>query len=237
MYKALTAITIVAIKRAGVATELRGQGGVGAPQVMVPLLAPPLAPCCAPCLASPSTPTLLSPFPSRFSPPFARGFTLVEMLVVLLLGALLTATVLPAMQRVLEGSQYRTSRDAIVGRLGELSYEAFASGHSIVLTSSAGTDAAAPPASITAPPAAPVSGVALAPGGAAGAPLAPAQPAPPPRYPVDLPEGWAIEVKHPIRFAFNGICEGGELTLFPPGRPPERLTLAAPMCQPVGPAS
>ena len=66
----------------------------------------------------------------------SRGFTLIEVLVVLLLGALLTATVLPAMQRMLEAAQYKTARDAIVGRLGELGYEAFASGRSLVLASS-----------------------------------------------------------------------------------------------------
>jgi len=146
----------------------------------------------------------------------AGGFTLIEMLVVLLLGALLTATVLPAMQRMLEAAQYKTAHDAIVGRLGELAYEAFASGRSLVLTSS-GADALPAPAAAATPP-------------ARGADAAPA-PVPPQPYPVDLPEGWAIEVERPIRFAFNGICEGGVLTLRPLGRPPEKLTLAPPLCK------
>lgn len=142
----------------------------------------------------------------------ARGFTLIEMLVVLLLGALLTATVLPAMQRMLEAAQYKTARDAIVGRLGELAYEAFASGRSLVLTSSGA--ALAPPAATP------------------GAPGKGADAAPPP-YPLEVPEGWAIEVERPIRFAFNGICEGGTVTLRPPGRPPEKLVLAPPLCKAV----
>jgi prepilin-type N-terminal cleavage/methylation domain-containing protein len=149
----------------------------------------------------------------------ARGFTLIEMLVVLLLGALLTATVLPAMQRMLEAAQYKTTHDAIVGRLGELAYEAFASGRSLVLTSSAAgaQPAPAPPPTVLGTP----GGL----GSGAGA-------APPP-YPLDLPEGWAIEVERPIRFAFNGICEGGTLTLRAPGRAPEKLILAPPLCKAV----
>ena len=133
----------------------------------------------------------------------SRGFTLIEVLVVLLLGALLTATVLPAMQRMLEAAQYKTARDAIVGRLGELGYEAFASGRSLVLASSS------------------------------AAPAGQGASAAPPPYPLELPEGWAIEVERPIRFAFNGICEGGTLTLRAPGRPPEKLLLEPPLCKAV----
>lgn len=66
-----------------------------------------------------------------------RGFTLIEMLVVLLLVGLLTAVVLPSMERMARSSQMKTERDAIVGRLGELGYEAFLSGKSITLSSSA----------------------------------------------------------------------------------------------------
>ena len=135
------------------------------------------------------------------------GFTLIEMLVVLLLGALLTATVLPAMQRMHDAAQYKTARDALVGRLGELAYEAFASGRSVVLTSSG---AAATP----------------------GLPGKGGEEAQPP-YPVEVPEGWVIEVERPIKFAFNGICEGGTLTLRAPGRPPEKLLLEPPLCKAV----
>lgn len=129
------------------------------------------------------------------------------MLVVLLLGGLLTATVLPAMQRMLQGAQHKTTRDAIVGRIGELGYEAFASGRSIVLTGSAPQPAPATPAG--------------------------ANTQAPPPYPIDLPEGWAIEVEQPVRFAFNGICEGGTVTLRAPGHAPEKFTLAAPLCKAV----
>src|SRR3972149_7371846 len=66
-----------------------------------------------------------------------RGFTLIELLVVLFLVGLLTAVVLPSVERMARSSQLKTERDAIVGRLGELGYEAFLSGKSITLSSSA----------------------------------------------------------------------------------------------------
>ncbi len=65
-----------------------------------------------------------------------RGFTLIELLVVLFLVGLLTAVVIPSMERMARSSQLKTERDAILGRLGELGYEAFLSGKSITLSSS-----------------------------------------------------------------------------------------------------
>ena len=65
-----------------------------------------------------------------------RGFTLIELLVVLALVGLLTAVALPSMERMARSSQLKTERDAIVGRLGELGYEAFLSGKSITLSNS-----------------------------------------------------------------------------------------------------
>ena len=66
-----------------------------------------------------------------------RGFTLIELVVVMFLVGLLTAVVFPSIERMARSSQLKTERDAIVGRLGELGYEAFLSGKSITLSSSA----------------------------------------------------------------------------------------------------
>jgi len=65
-----------------------------------------------------------------------RGFTLIELLVVLFLVGLLTAVVFPSMERMARSSQLKAERDAIVGRLGELGYDAFLHGKSITLSSS-----------------------------------------------------------------------------------------------------
>lgn len=66
----------------------------------------------------------------------AKGFTLIELLVVLFLVGLLTSVVLPGMERMARSSQHKTERDAIIGRLEELGYEAFLTGRAIALTSS-----------------------------------------------------------------------------------------------------
>jgi len=57
-----------------------------------------------------------------------RGFTLIELLVVLFIVGMLTAVVFPSMERMARTSQLKTERDAILGRLGELGYEAYLSG-------------------------------------------------------------------------------------------------------------
>ena len=66
----------------------------------------------------------------------SSGFTLIELLVVLFLISMLTAVVLPDMERMARSSQYRAERESIIGRLGELGYEAFLTGKAITLTSS-----------------------------------------------------------------------------------------------------
>ncbi len=67
---------------------------------------------------------------------WALGFTLIELLVVLFLVGLLTSVVLPGMERMARSAQYKTERDAIIGRLEELGYEAFLTGKAIALASS-----------------------------------------------------------------------------------------------------
>lgn len=122
-----------------------------------------------------------------------RGFTLIELLVVLFLIGLLTAVVLPSVERMARGSQLKTEHDAIVGRLGELGYEAFLSGRSIVLSGSLSAVRAT--------------------------------------YPIDLPEGWELRVARPVVFAFNGICEGGEVILIAPNDSSEKFDLVPPSCE------
>lgn len=65
-----------------------------------------------------------------------RGFTLIELLVVLFLVGLLTAVVFPSMERMARTAQMKTERDTILGRLGELGYEAYLSGKTVTLSSS-----------------------------------------------------------------------------------------------------
>jgi prepilin-type N-terminal cleavage/methylation domain-containing protein len=151
----------------------------------------------------------------------AGGFTLVEMLVVLVLAGLLTGVVMPAMVRVVSNAQQRAQHDAITGRINELGYEAYASGRSIVLSDS--NKAARKAANNDSDPkvmdaAAPETTQANATG----------------EYPVELPEGWRIKMRKPVVWAFTGICDGGTLTLVAPDRSEERFELNAPFCKVAG---
>ncbi len=164
---------------------------------------------------------------------FAGGFTLLEMLVVLLLGSLLVGTVLPAMQRMHEAAQYKTTRDAIVGRLGELGYEAFASGRSLLLTSQTAETSNTDTTALVSPNINATTSRATERTSSSRFPAEAAEitQAVPEALVLSLPPGWAIEAQPPIRFAFTGICEGGTVVLYPPGRAPERLRLIAPLCK------
>lgn len=61
------------------------------------------------------------------------GFTLLEILVVLAIGALVIATVIPAMGRVVNAVTYDSELQDVVGQLDQLGFRAFTSGKPIVL--------------------------------------------------------------------------------------------------------
>lgn len=61
------------------------------------------------------------------------GFTLLEILVVLAIGALVVATVIPAMGRVVDAVTYDSELQDVVGQLDQLGFRAFTSGKPIVL--------------------------------------------------------------------------------------------------------
>ncbi len=61
------------------------------------------------------------------------GFTLLEILVVLAIGALVIATVIPAMGRVVDAVTYDSELQDVVGQLDQLGFRAFTSGKPIVL--------------------------------------------------------------------------------------------------------
>lgn len=74
----------------------------------------------------------------------ARGFTLLEMLVVLAIGALLVAIVVPGLKRMLESVELGGQRKAIVTQLDGLGYRSYASGKRYVLAGTPAADDAAP---------------------------------------------------------------------------------------------
>ena len=46
-----------------------------------------------------------------------------------------------------------------------------------------------------------------------------------------IPAGWQIEAKRPIRYAMNGICDGGDLVIISPEKRREEFRLKPPKCR------
>ncbi len=121
----------------------------------------------------------------------SRGFTLIEILVVLAVMGLLTSIAVPAMQRMAEGYEISTQRAQLLADLNGMSYRAYANGKRVVLTDqdSKGSQA------------------------------------------LIIPPGWRIQTDKPIVYNFNGLCDGGKLTLIAPDNHEEALQLEPPRCQ------
>jgi len=66
-----------------------------------------------------------------------RGFTLLEMLVVLLIVGLLSSLGLPRLQRLAESLERANQRQSLIGQIDGLPYQAYASAREIILDSGA----------------------------------------------------------------------------------------------------
>ena len=51
------------------------------------------------------------------------------------------------------------------------------------------------------------------------------------RYPIDLPDGWAIRLDEPLVVYANGLCLGAGVTLYHQGAEDVRLVLDPPYCR------
>jgi prepilin-type N-terminal cleavage/methylation domain-containing protein len=146
-----------------------------------------------------------------------RGFTLLEMMVVMVLMGLVTTLALPAMQRWHDAVQRKAQAATIIDALRAASFSAVAKRREIVVDSRSFTVATA---TAEAPDAA-ASGSAP-PGGNAGAVAAPApdQRSPEPlradtaeHLALALPAGWVAQRVDDIGFLANGLCRPGMVEL------------------------
>ena len=132
-----------------------------------------------------------------------RGFTLLELLIVLALLGLATAVALPNLERLYAAATRTSERDRVLDQVAALGREAMLHGRAYV-----------------------VFGNARAPGADEAARYAGYE-----TYVVDVPEGWRLEFDRPLLVRANGVCLGAALTLSHPEEAAVRVELAPPYCR------
>lgn len=136
---------------------------------------------------------------------FRQGYTLLELLVVMLIFSLLSALVIPRLSTVYHSFQLAYTRDDIIAQIGSLGYQAFQQGQNFKL--------------IRYPPSAPENGDSKE-------KVEEQQ-----ILPLELPPDWQIRTETPLFFQANGVCRGGTVFIHYQEQV-FRLLLEPPFCQP-----
>ncbi|MDM8566176.1 prepilin-type N-terminal cleavage/methylation domain-containing protein [Candidatus Halobeggiatoa sp. HSG11] len=139
-----------------------------------------------------------------------HGYSLLELLVVLLVFSLLAGITVPRLVTMYDSVQVAFERDEVLSHLGELGYLAFRQSHDFTLTDY--------------PP--PVVSDEKLEKTAETQKKEPVKPSI-----LALPEGWKIRVETPILFRANGVCNGGTLQL-QYQQQKFKIQLKSPFCQP-----
>ena len=157
-----------------------------------------------------------------------QGFTLLELLVVLVLVALVTALAIPNLERLQASLTRKTERDYILDQFAGLSRQAMVQGRSYVVFGTGGVQEAEPFVPARGPAGAASAAWSRQPAGHAfETPLH----AEHERYVIDVPKGWEIRLDEPLVIRANGVCLGAELTLRHRGAVDTRVDLEPPYCR------
>ena len=134
----------------------------------------------------------------------ARGFTLLELIVVLVLVGLVTVLAVPNLERLYEGFTRKAEQGRILNRIAGLGREAMLRERAFAVY---GTGEIGDAAGI----ARRVSGF---------------EP-----YDLEVPAGWQVSVDRPLLVRANGVCLGATLTLVHRGVSTAQVVLRAPYCR------
>ena len=119
------------------------------------------------------------------APSLRRGFTLLELLIVLALLGLATAIAMPNLERLYASATRASERDYVLDQVAALGREAMLNGRAYVVFGNVpppGPDDLARQADYE-------------------------------TYLVDIPEGWRLQFERPLFVLANGVCLGGAFTL------------------------
>lgn len=148
------------------------------------------------------------------------GFTLLELVVVLVLVSLVTALATPNLQRLYGAVARTTERNAILDRFANLGRQALLHRRAYLVVGSDTPDETRNRYSTAR------SDDEDAPSAEGISPFEQHEP-----YRMDLPNGWTLHLPEPILVRANGVCLGGEVALSYNGEPDVRLVLEPPYCR------
>ena len=158
---------------------------------------------------------------ARSPPAFShQGFTVLELLVVLVLAGLLVAVAVPGVQSLHGSIVKRTERDYILDQFEALGRQAMLKGRTFLVRSTTGDASDRDDALPTE----------LAHLSEARTVLSPSMELFEPHV-IDLPEGWELELDPPLVVRANGVCLGAGLVLRHHGVEDVRVALKAPYCR------